>query len=101
MPALSICDGINSILSVLANQTAKLWEVILVDNGSTDGSKRIAACYADRLANFKVVSATEQAGAAYARNVGVRAATGDYLAFCDADNIADLGWVAAFCRAFA
>ncbi len=43
----------------------------------------------------RVVDALERRGAAYARNCGARAATGDRLAFCDADDLVHPGWLAA------
>lgn len=73
------------------------WEVIVVDNGFTQSEEvgdRLAR-FENSLPGFTVVPASEKKGAAYARNVGVAAAQGDKLAFLDADDVADEGWLAA------
>src|SRR6266511_2360708 len=74
------------LLESLAKQDlSEPWEVIIVDNGSTDGSRAVASEFAGRL-NVTVVDASHRANASYARNVGVRVASGDKLLFVDADD---------------
>lgn len=58
-------------------------ECIVVDDGSTDGSVRLLEGYADRI---KVIS-TGRMGVAGARNAGARAASGEYFAFLDGDDV--------------
>jgi len=70
-----------AIESALA-QTVKC-EVIVVDDGSTDGSLKIAEEYADRLKVIKQVNK----GLAAARNTGIMNATGDWILPLDADDI--------------
>ena len=62
--------------------------------GSSDETVAIAEQWQDRLPGLRIVAADEKAGLPYARNVGSRAATGRILAFCDADDVADPGWLA-------
>ncbi len=69
------------------------FEVILADNGSTDGSADLARSYADRL-DIRVVDASAVKGPGHARNVGVAAARADHIAFCDADDEVADDWVA-------
>ena len=71
------------------------WEVIVVDNGSTDRTVDVVREFAARDPRFRVVEATERAGQNYAANSGVRAALADNVAFCDADDVVSQGWVAA------
>jgi glycosyltransferase involved in cell wall biosynthesis len=74
------------------------WEVVLVDNGSTDGSVRIAETFANRL-NLRIVNAGEAPGAARATNLGVRNSSGEKLVFIDADDQIAPGYLAAMAAA--
>lgn len=88
-------------LSALAGQSCpQPWELILADNGSTDGSRLVALSFADRLP-LRVLDASCRQGPAHARNVGVRAARGEWVAFCDADDVVADDWLAAVCTAMA
>jgi len=83
-------------LSALSRQTyAGEWEVVVADNGSRDGSADKARQWTDRLPGLRVVDASDHPGAAHARNVGARQASGDVLAFCDADDVVSAGWLAS------
>jgi glycosyltransferase involved in cell wall biosynthesis len=81
-------------LAALAVQhCAEPWELVVVDNGSTDGTVAVVREWEARLPVLTVVPAHERAGLAYARNVGARVAQGSLLAFCDADDVAHPGWL--------
>jgi glycosyltransferase involved in cell wall biosynthesis len=75
------------------------WEVIIVDNGSSDGSGALARSWAERLPRQTVVDTSAGRGASHARNAGAAAAHGDFLAFCDADDEVSPGWLAAIAGA--
>jgi len=86
-------------LAALAGQDcAREWELVVVDNGSTDESVRIVEGWRRRLPSLRLVRANERAGLGYARNAGAAAAAGRVLAFCDADDVADRGWLSALLR---
>jgi glycosyltransferase involved in cell wall biosynthesis len=72
-----------AIESALAQDFAPGFEVIVVNDGSTDSTAAVIARYSDRL---RVINC-ENVGASAARNSGVEAARGEYLAFLDADDL--------------
>ena len=93
VPFRQSADHLAAQLQALAEQEFDgAWEVIAVDNASTDGSRRIAEAFRGRL-RLRVVDAFERRGAGYARNVGVSHATGDKLLFVDADDEVAPGYV--------
>lgn len=68
------------------------FEIVVADNASADGTRRAVASTELRH-TVRVVDAGQHPGAAWARNVGARAATGELLLFCDADDVVDAHWV--------
>ena len=75
------------------------WELIVADNGSTDRSRAVAERHRHKIPQLKVVDASARRSCASAKNIGAAAATGDVLAFCDADDLIAPGWVAAMGKA--
>lgn len=67
------------------------FEVLVADSGSGDGSVEVARAFADRLP-IQIVTAVRR-GANVARNAAVRASSGGYLLFCDADDVVDETWL--------
>lgn len=76
-----------TIESVLA-QTYPNWEMIIVDDGSKDGSAKLARGYAAKDDRIRLIQ-QENAGSAAARNNGIRRAEGQYIALLDADDLWD------------
>ncbi|MGD2109073.1 MAG: glycosyltransferase family 2 protein [Phycisphaerae bacterium] len=71
--------------SIIA-QTVPDWEIVLVDDGSTDGTECVAAAYADRLGDRLVYIRQKNRGASAARNTGIDSSRGRYIAFLDSDD---------------
>lgn len=69
----------------LENQTYENLEIIIVNDGSTDGTGAVCVRLKKRFDNIHVIS-TEDAGVSAARNAGIRAAKGTYITFVDADD---------------
>ena len=82
------------LLSALDGQTWRDFEVIVVDDGSTDGAAEMAAA-ATCVGRPVRVLRTSHVGAVAARSLGVDHANGDVLAFTDSDCRPDPGWLAA------
>lgn len=79
-----IGETIESVLS----QTYKDWEMIIVDDGSSDNSADIIAEYAEKDSRIKYVR-QKNSGSAAARNTGIKTAEGQYIALLDADDLWD------------
>lgn len=77
-------------LESVAAQTYTDIEVILVDDGSTDKSGQICEEMAERDARFRYYR-VENGGPSTARNIGISYATGEYIGFCDSDDLIDPG----------
>ena len=87
-------------LRALADQDyAGRWELVVVDNGCTDHSVDVVLGFAERLPEVRVVRSERRRNLNHARNTGVAAARGDFVAFCDADDVVAPGWLAALAGA--
>ena len=90
-------EMLKEVLESLLSQTYKPFEIIVVDNASTDGTRD----FLKENFNDKIrLVIEEKKGHSYARNCGVETARGDVLAFIDDDAIADKEWCFAIARAF-
>lgn len=98
MPAYNAAGTIGEQLSALAGQeSAGDFEVIVADNGSTDGLASVVRTWSDAL-DVRVVDASARRGPSAARNMGVEHAKADRLLFCDADDVVGTGWIANLVR---
>jgi glycosyltransferase involved in cell wall biosynthesis len=75
-----------TIMSVLS-QTYKYWEMIIIDDCSTDNSYDIALSYAANDRRVKVYRMEKNSGTALCRNKAIEISTGEYLAFLDSDDL--------------
>jgi glycosyltransferase involved in cell wall biosynthesis len=101
IPAYNAAGYLGEQLDALAAQAyGGAWEVVVADNGSTDGTAAVAVEPREAL-HVWVADASAKKGANAARNAGARAAKGDLLVFCDGDDVAEPGWLAALVEAAA
>ena len=81
--AAYIADAIRSV----QNQTFPDWELLVIDDGSTDDSARIVTDFADRDSRIRLLKSEKSTGLpATPRNTGISAASGRYIAFLDCDD---------------
>ena len=94
-------DLLEEQLAALAQQDyAGAWELVVADNGSTDGTPDRAARWASRFpVALRVADVADRLGCGGARNGGADAARGDLLAFCDADDVVEPTWLTALVEA--
>ncbi|MCP5294306.1 MAG: glycosyltransferase family 2 protein [Zoogloeaceae bacterium] len=87
MPAYNcekfIADAIRSVI----NQDFKDFELIVIDDGSSDGTLKVATQLSERDPRVRVVSLPNSGKPSVVRNVGISLATGELLAFLDADDL--------------
>ena len=89
VPAHNCEAYLHEAVASLTAQTIDDLEIIIVNDGSTDGTARVAAECAERDARVRVISRSKASGRpACARNMGLRVARGEYIALLDADDIA-------------
>ena len=85
IPAYNAASTLAECLESVARQSVRPFEVILVDDGSTDNTRRVAAKFEAKV-TLRIVSQANS-GLGKARNAGMTAATGDAYAFLDADDV--------------
>jgi glycosyltransferase involved in cell wall biosynthesis len=77
---------IGNVITATQKQTYTDWELILVDDGSTDDTVVFVRAAAAADSRIKVVEKNPEGSPAKSRNFGAKVATGEYLAFCDHDD---------------
>ncbi|MGW4895648.1 glycosyltransferase family 2 protein [Kitasatospora sp. NPDC004240] len=95
MPARNAEPTIAAQLEALEGQSHPgPWELIVVENGSVDGTRALLAAWQRRMPRLRVIDAGEARGVNRARNVGCREAEGEVILCCDSDDVVDPGWMA-------
>ncbi len=86
-PNYNTADFIGETIESVLAQTFDDWEMIIVDDASTDNSREIIQAYADKDKRIKPVFLKENGGQGKARNIATDLASGQYIAFLDSDDI--------------
>lgn len=89
VPVYNVREYVDECILSILNQTYRNLEVILVLDGPTDGSDEICKRYAEMDSRIKLITFEKNQGLLYARSSGVKAASGKYLGFVDADDYID------------
>ena len=77
---------LNQCIQSVLSQTYQNWELIFVDDCSTDNSANLIKVFVNKDKRIKYVKLSENSGAGVARNKGIEASSGKYLAFLDSDD---------------
>lgn len=87
IPAYNAETTIRETLESVRAQSMQRWEAIVINDGSTDRTASIVSDFAETTKQSVRQLRTENRGVSAARNLGIRAARGQYLAFLDADDV--------------
>lgn len=86
MPCYNIEKYVEETLKSVLNQSFKDYEIICLNDGSTDGTLQILNRYQELYSNIRVIS-NENHGVAYERNIGIQSSKGKYIYYMDSDDL--------------
>ena len=98
IPVLNGERTIGAQLAALRDHPIDEFEVVVADNGSSDGTADVVESFTDSLP-VRLVDASGRRGASAARNIGAAAAHGDFVVFTDADDVVGRCWLDGWQRA--
>lgn len=87
MPTYNSTDTVVESIQSVLSQTYKNWELIIVDDRSTDNTWQVIQTYADKYDNIRVYQNKENLGAGASRNFAIKKAKGRFIAFLDSDDL--------------
>ena len=88
------CEAfLKKLLEVLAKQTCNFFQLIIVDDCSTDHSSQIIDDYSALFEDIIIIKNAVNRGVSYSRNVGLEQVKGDYVVFIDADDLIDTTYI--------
>lgn len=85
IPAFNVADYLHYCIDSVLDSNYNFYEILIIDDGSTDRTGEIADYYANNYSNIKVFHKTN-GGLSDARNYGIKNAKGDYIIFLDSDD---------------
>lgn len=89
VPVYNVEKLLPKCLDSLVSQTFKDYEIIVINDGSTDNSQKVIDEYSNKITDKIVKISKENEGQAIARNVGIKKASGEYIMFVDSDDYID------------
>lgn len=91
VPVYNCISSLEKCIDSIQNQTWTDWELLLIDDGSTDGSEQLCDIFASKDARIHVLH-KPNGGVSSARNMGLDHAKGEYVMFCDSDDWVEPEW---------
>ena len=86
-PSYNCKEFISQTIDSVLAQSYSNWELLIVDDCSTDGTYELAKEYSEKDCRIKVFRNEKNCGAAVSRNKGIQNSKGQYVAFLDSDDI--------------
>lgn len=86
-PSYNSSSFITETIKSVQDQTYFNWEMIIVDDQSKDDSVSVIKSYVENDSRIRLIPLSKNAGAARARNIAIKEAHGDYIAFLDSDDL--------------
>jgi hypothetical protein len=87
MPAYNAAGFIAESIRSVQQQTHSNWELLVIDDASHDATSKITEGFIAKDDRIKLHVLPTNQGAGFARNIGIKAATGDFISFLDADDL--------------
>ena len=87
MPVYNAEKFVSKSINYVIEQTSEIWELIIINDASTDLTQKIIDSYTAKDTRIKCFILEKNSGAAVARNTGIKKATGKFIAFIDSDDI--------------
>ena len=87
MPAYNAAGFIAESIRSVQQQSFEDWELLVIDDASRDGTSEIVEALRAEDPRIKLHILPANQGAGFSRNIGIKAATGDYISFLDADDL--------------
>ncbi len=96
IPARDAASVINDQLAALSRQSiGESWQLIVVNHASRDETVQCLQAWQERLPFLEILDGSSAQSQAEARNLGLERVRGEFVIFCDADDVVDDGWLAA------
>lgn len=86
VPAFNIAKDLRQCVESILAQTYANWELILINDASYDQTGELCREFESKDERIKLIELATQHGVATARNIGIKAANGEYLTFIDGDD---------------
>ncbi len=86
-PTFNSQDFLEQTIDSILDQSYKNWELILIDDASTDNTVNLIKDYISKHSKISLIQNNTNQGAGVSRNKGINAAKGDFIAFLDADDL--------------